>query len=133
MIEGPGSIVKVLRAVSDDKSITLFKTIARETEGIDAIFLRDQTKFTRKQYYSRIEKMQKSGLIKKRRGRYFLTSFGKVINETLRIAEKGLENYWKLKAMDSLITSSNLANREERKALDTLLDNDELKRIVRSE
>ena len=80
-----------------------------------------------------MEKMHKAGLIKKRSGKYFLTSFGKVIYETLRIAENGLDNYWKLKAMDSLMTTSDLPNDEQRKALDTLLDNDELKRIVQGD
>lgn len=132
-MKAPDTIAKVLRAISDDKSLILFRAIAHETSGIDANQLWDQAKFTRKQYYSRMEKMHKAGLIKKRSGKYFLTSFGKVIYETLRIAENGLDNYWKLKAMDSLMTTSDLPNDEQRKALDTLLDNDELKRIVQGD
>ena len=126
----PVRIAIVLRAISDDKSVTLFQAIAREANGIDSNHLRDQTKFTRKQYYSRIEKMLSSGLIRRRNGKYVLASFGKVVHEALGTMEDGLENYWKLKAMDSLFTSSDLPEDEKRKALDSLLDNDELKKII---
>ncbi|MEO9295640.1 MAG: hypothetical protein ABI347_08585 [Nitrososphaera sp.] len=98
MKEGPDSIARVLRVISDDKLLMLFRTIAHETTGIDASrLIEDQKKFTCKQYYSRMKKMQASGLVRRKSGKYFLTPFGKVISETLRIAENGLENYWKLK------------------------------------
>jgi Mn-dependent DtxR family transcriptional regulator len=126
----PASIAVVFRAISDEKSLTLFRAIAREAEGIDTEKLRDRTRFTRKQYYSRMEKMLKSGLIRRTKGKYVLTSFGKVIYEALRTAENGLENFWKLKAMDSLITTRELQDDEQRKVLDALLDNEELKKIV---
>lgn len=126
----PTSIAVVIQAISDDKSLALFRAIALEAGGIDTGKLRGRTKFTRKQYYSRMEKMLKSGMIRRRRGKYVLTSFGKVIYEALRTAESGLENFWRLNAMDSLITTGELPDEEQRKALDALLENEELKKIV---
>lgn len=126
----PTSIAVVIQAISDDKSLTLFRAIALEAGGIDTGKLRGRTKFTRKQYYSRMEKMLKSGMIRRRRGKYVLTSFGKVIYEALRTAENGLENFWRLNAMDSLITTGELPDDEQRKALDALLENEELRKIV---
>lgn len=126
----PTSIAVVIQAISDDKSLTLFRAIALEAGGIDTGKLRGRTKFTRKQYYSRMEKMLKSGMIRRRRGKYVLTSFGKVIYEALRTAENGLENFWRLNAMDSLITTGELPDEEQRKALDALLENEELRKIV---
>jgi hypothetical protein len=45
----------ILRTIADDKSLSLFKTIAQGT--IDSENLKDKTKLTRKQYYSRLSRM----------------------------------------------------------------------------
>ena len=61
----------VLRAIADDKSLELFKTIAQGT--IDSENLKSKTKLTRKQYYSRLSRMTKAGLVRKKSGKYLLT------------------------------------------------------------
>ena len=45
----------------------------------------------------------KSGLVKRKNGRYALTAFGKVIYDVQITIEKVISNYyWNLKAIDSL-------------------------------
>ena len=48
----------------------------------------------------------KSGLVKRKNGRYALTAFGKVIYDVQITIEKVISNYyWNLKAIDSLENS----------------------------
>ena len=118
----------VLRSIADDKSLQLFKTVASET--IDSRNLKTRTRLTRKQYYSRLSRMTRTGLIRKKRGKYILTAFGKVVYEYQATIDNALNNYWKLKAIDSLETSNELPKEEQQKLIETLLDNKEIKGIL---
>lgn len=118
----------VLRTISDDKSMDLFKTIA--VGSIDSENLKGKTKLTRKQYYSRLSRMTKAGLVRKKSGRYTLTAFGKVVYDSQTTVDSALVNFWKLKAIDSLEMSNELPKEEQQKLIDTLLDNQELKGIL---
>jgi predicted transcriptional regulator len=118
----------VLRSISDDKSLDLFRTVALET--IDSKNLKSRTRLTRKQYYSRLSRMTRTGLVRKKNGKYILTTFGKIVYESQLTVENALNNYWKLKAIDSLETSNELPKEEQQKLIETLLDNREIKEIL---
>lgn len=120
----------IINAISDEQSLSLFKTIA-ET-GANSEILTKKTKLTRKQYYSRMSSMTKVGLIKRKNGKYFLTSFGKVVYQAQTMIENTLKDYWKLKAIDSLdsSTSMELPQEERNKILNTLIDNQQVKQIL---
>ena len=118
----------VLRTIADDKSLELFKTIAQGT--IDSESLKSKTKLTRKQYYSRLSRITKAGLVRKKSGKYLLTAFGKIVIDAQTTVENALKSYWKLRAIDSLEMSNELPKEEQQKLIDTLLDNQELKGIL---
>lgn len=118
----------VLRTISDDKSMDLFRTIAESS--IDSESLKNKAKLTRKQYYSRLSRMTKAGLVRKKSGKYTLTAFGKVVYDSQITVDSALTNFWKLKAIDSLEMSNELPKEEQQKLIDTLLDNQELKGIL---
>jgi predicted transcriptional regulator len=118
----------ILRTISDDKSMELFKTIAQGT--IDSENLKDKTKLTRKQYYSRLSRMTKVGLVRKKSGKYLLTAFGKIVFDAQTTVESALSSYWKLRAIDSLEMSNELPKEEQQKLIDALLDNQEIKGIL---
>jgi predicted transcriptional regulator len=122
------SAASVLRSIADDKSLELFRTVALET--IDSKNLKNRTRLTRKQYYSRLSRMTRTGLVRKKNGKYILTTFGKIVYESQTTVENALTNYWKLKAIDSLETSSELPEEEQKKLIETLLDNQEIKQIL---
>jgi hypothetical protein len=46
-----------------------------------------------------------AGLVIRKSGNYFLSSFGKVVYEAQMLIEKAIQNYWKLKAIDSIASS----------------------------
>jgi predicted transcriptional regulator len=122
------TVASILRTIADDKSLELFKMIAQG--AIDSETLKNKTKLTRKQYYSRLSRMTKVGLVRKKSGKYLLTAFGKIAFDAQTTLENGLNSYWKLKAIDSLEVSNELPKEEQQKLIDALLDNAEIKGIL---
>jgi predicted transcriptional regulator len=135
MVEGIVSETSVLNSISDEKSLDLFKNIVMTKAG-DTNILKKNLKLTRKQYYSRMSRMTKVGLIKRVKGKYFLTSLGKVVYEAESMIENALNDYWKLKTIDSILEKENSINtelvptEERNKILDSLIDNQKIKEIL---
>lgn len=128
MVKSQTSTASVLRTIADDRSLELFSTVALEM--IDSKNLKSKTKLTRKQYYSRLSRMTRAGLVRRKNGKYILTTFGKIVYESKVTVENALHNYWKLKAIDSLETSNEVPKEEQQKLIETLLDNDEIRGIL---
>ena len=70
-------IVDILNVLSDDKTLHLLRNIACAKCCSSDSLLRN-TQLTHKQYYSRMPGVLKAGLVRKTKGRYCLTSLGKV-------------------------------------------------------
>ena len=118
----------ILKTISDEKALSLFKTIALRNGDRDALLSR--TKITHKQYHSRIAHLIKDGLIKRKSGKYFLTSAGKVVYNSHIIIEIAMNNYyWKLNAID-LLEPKDLPQEEYVKIVNTLIDNNKIKEII---
>jgi predicted transcriptional regulator len=124
------SIIDILKAISDDKGLVLFSTIAL-ANGETEVQIRKMG-LTSKQYYSRISKLTKVDLIKRKNGRYSLNMLGKVVYEVHTTIGKALQYYWKLKAIESLEMSSSVKVPKDdlSKLVDTLIDNHQIKDIV---
>ena len=125
------SIVKIFESLSDEQSVTLFTTIA--TAEINSLELRIRVPLTRKQYYSRLSRMTRAGMIKRRGGKLVLTAFGKIVYESQKIVESANNSQWKLKALDSVDASEQLPKEERKKLLDNLIENDYIKEILSEE
>ena len=125
------SVADVLRSISDKKSLELFRIVVLTNSQPDtaADVLITKTNLTRRQYYSRMSKLTKAGLIKRKNGIHNLTALGKVVYNTQLKIENAVNNYWKLKAIDSL-EDSTLSPTERKKLIDNLLDNQEIKDIL---
>jgi predicted transcriptional regulator len=124
-------LAKILKSISDDESLELFRFIA--TNDSDSESLRNRTKMTRKQYYSRMSRLMKAGLIKRKNGKHNLTAFGRVIYDTQITIENAINNYWKLKAIDSLEMSNDLPVEERKKLIDNLIENNGIREILARE
>jgi predicted transcriptional regulator len=128
LVKSQASTAAVLRTIADDKSLELFTTVALET--IDSKNLKNRTKLTRKQYYSRLSRMIRVGLVRRKNGKYILTTLGKIVYESKLTIENALNNYWKLKAIDSLETSNEVPKEEQQKLIETLLGNEQIRGIL---
>lgn len=128
----PPSIVDVIRAIADDKALSLFNSIAILGEEDGWVPSIKEMNLTTKQYYSRIAGLLKADLIKRSMGRYSLTLFGKIVYNAQLIIGKVLNDYWKLKAIESIEASSlgQLPREEFTALIETLIDNKQLKSII---
>jgi hypothetical protein len=105
------SRAKVLSAIADDKSWILFSTIAMSSDsnghqsGDGSRILLSKVSLTRKQYYQRINRFTSLGLVKRKNGRYRLSSFGRIIYEIQKTIEIAIHYQWRFVALDSLESS----------------------------
>jgi hypothetical protein len=107
--------------MSDDKSLFIFNTIFL-ARGENSETLRTQLKLTKKQYYSRISRLIKVGLVKRQKGNYFVTAFGKVVYNAQKLVGTAVKSYWRLRAIDSLgVANNNTTSKEERSKIIVLM------------
>jgi CheY-like chemotaxis protein len=71
--------------------------------------------------------MLKAGLVRRNKGKYCLTSLGKVFYYLQIIAQDALSNYWKLKAIDSF---DDEPEEERQRFLESVLDDHTIKEII---
>src|ERR671931_1081914 len=119
------SVVETLKAISNEKALIVLKTVA--LGKVDGNIVRSKTKLTSKQYYSRMSALLKAGIVKRKSGRYNLTAFGKIVYDAQATIENAINNYWKLKAVDSIEISDELPKEELNKIVEILIDNHQIK------
>ena len=123
----------IINAISDKISLDIFKTIA--TQNItDSKALRRNLRLTTRQYYNRMSRMTKVGLIKRENGKYLLTSLGKVVYNAVSNIRMALQHYWKLKAIDTLQERNlnrKFPNEEYSMILEKLIDVPEIREILK--
>jgi predicted transcriptional regulator len=120
--------IDVLSAISDERSLLLFKTIARfNSERSSSEILISTLNLRSKQYYSRMSELVKADLVTRRNGKYSLTAFGKIVYDAQTTIEKALGNYWKLKAIDRLENSDHIPKEEYNEIIHLLIDNESVK------
>jgi predicted transcriptional regulator len=87
---------------------------------------------TRKQFYSRLHALIVYNLVNKTNGKYRLTSFGKVVFDWQLVLIQAIsKEYWKLKALDTLI-SSGIPDSERNQIMDALVKNEKLKQFIKA-
>jgi hypothetical protein len=124
----------IMYAISDELSLIIFKTIATTNNASNSDMFKKKFNLTAKQYYYRISRMMNAGLIKREKGRYFLTSLGKVVYEAESTIAIGLYYYWRLKAIDELQfypSFMELQVEEYSKIIDNLIENQKIKEILK--
>src|SRR6266540_494944 len=103
-------VEEVIRAISDIESLDMFCSIAKES--VSSEVLKHKKGLSKKQYYSRASQLLKVGLIKRNKGRFSLTAFGAVVYHAQLVIESGVKNYWKLKGVDSIQSSTDIGQPE---------------------
>jgi hypothetical protein len=94
------NVVEILSLIAEPKCSTIFRTMGEFGEPTELHITR--LKMTRKQFYSRLNQLIKSDLVKRTHGKYELTLFGKVVFEIEEKIQHSIDNYWKLKAIETL-------------------------------
>lgn len=122
------SLLKILKAIADEKSWIIFQSIAYSS--LDSDDLLKKTNVTHKQYYSRISEMIDSGLVRRQNRKYSLTSLGKVVYGSQIITQTAITNYWRLKAVDSF---DSVPEREKEQLIKELLEDRNLQELLTKE
>jgi hypothetical protein len=127
------SIVDILSALSDDKAFTIYNTIVL-SDRQDSKTLIELVKYmgiTPRQYYRRLLKITKTGLIRRENGKYVTTNLGNVVYKAISLVGTGLKYYWALKAIESLQAPSAIDSKETiSKLVDSLIDDYDIKKIL---
>lgn len=119
---------QIFKSISDDKSLTLFNSIAHMHEKSELLI--SKLGMTRKQFYARMERLSRQGLILRSAGQYHLTTMGKIIYHLQNTIGKAAEiNQWKLRTIDTLAGVS-MPQNELHSLVDRLIENDELRNLV---
>ena len=122
------SVEDVLKAVSDSKSLDMFRSIAKGS--VESEVLKETRGLSKKQYYFRTGQLLKAGLVQRIKGRFSLTCLGAVVYHAQLIVEKGVNNYWKLKAIDSIQSSAEIGQHERTKLIKTIIDDSGIESIL---
>ena len=116
----------VLKALSDSKSLDMFRSIARGNVENEEL----TRGLSRKQYYFRVRRLLKAGLVQRIKGRFSFTCLGAVVYHAQLVIKTGVNNYWKLKAIDSIQASGEIVEQERLKIIKTILDNNTVQNIL---
>jgi hypothetical protein len=128
------SIINILSALSYDKALILFSTIA-VGKCYDFKTLIKSMGITQSQCYSRLRRITNMGLVKRENGKYMATTLGNVVYEAVSMVGKALNHYWALNAIELVLSSSLAADSREDKSMltskliDSLIDDNQLKKI----
>jgi hypothetical protein len=124
------AVADVLRTIAEDKSLVLFNAIALSNSDSDILI--STLHLTRKQYYARLSALLKAGLVKREMAKYYLTTLGMILYHAQELIGKALNQYWKLKAIDSINVTCNgeLPQDQLHRIIDTLITNQEIKDVL---
>ncbi len=122
------SVEIILKAVSDSKSLDMFRSIAKGS--VESEVLKGTKGLTRKQYYMRTKQLLKAGLVQRIKGHFSLTCFGAVVYHAQLVIESGVNNYWRLKAIDSIQSSGGIEEHERNKLIRTIIDDNQIESIL---
>ncbi len=98
------SVAKILIKVSNDKTLSLFKTIVTAEQNTDSRDLGEKLKLTRKQCYTILSGLVEAGLVKRKINtrHYFVTTLGRIVYDSISRIEIAYSNHIPLKAIDSI-------------------------------
>ena len=126
-IEGH-SVGDIIHSISDSKSLDLFRSIAKGS--VESEVLKQTKGLSKKQYYLRTKQLLKQGLIQRNKGSFSLTCLGAIVYHAQSVIEAGVNNYWKLKAIDSIQSSGGIEEHERTKLIKTIIDDSTIEGIL---
>lgn len=131
------TIHDILSAISDDKSLAIFRVVAEQASGVESHIISRDLQLTRKKYYRRLADLIRNGLIVRKDGsrKYILSSLGKVVYFNLLSIQYIVDNFWKFKAIDAIEVCDDEIYKDIGKIsnglVDTLVHKEHIKAILK--
>jgi predicted transcriptional regulator len=128
MVKRP-DLVDIYDSLANEHSLKMFKQastgLKSRSEDIEKMGL------TKKQFYSRLKKLVKLGLLTRVKGSYVHTALGRFVNSIqIKPLEEALANYWNLLAIDELKKSKVIPEQEQERIIKSITDNSDLKEYL---
>jgi hypothetical protein len=120
--------LQVLEVISDKVTLDIFNAIAKNPETSES--LKQNLNLPHKVYYSRSASLLKTNLIERKNGKYFVTSFGKLIRQALLKIVCAADHSWQLKVIDSVISRNEIPNEARKEVIDRIIDNAPIKELI---
>jgi len=114
-----------LNTLLKQNSYILLNAIQKDT-GLKSNIIISKMQLSRKQCYDAIQALQRSGLVRRTAGRYYLTLFGTVIHKIISQIEEAVSLRWKIEAVEIIRNNGNVAH-EVNEAMELLIPNNNFK------
>jgi hypothetical protein len=86
--------------------------------------------FSKNRYYYRIQELMAQGLVKRKLGIFSLTSFGEIIYDCKLRIDAAVNEYYKLKAIDSTTESKEIGANEGKELINKIISDIIIKSIL---
>jgi len=117
------SLSCIFSVLSDDDSLKIIDTIASSQQD-----LKMGDFDTAKRYYSRLSKLKKATIIRKKGKSYALTSFGSILYNTIQTVKQAQGLQGKLEVVDAI--DENLPQKERTSIIESLIPNKLMRNIL---
>jgi DNA-binding HxlR family transcriptional regulator len=122
------SNIDVLETISDQLSMDIITAISNHVTNSDNLM--QILDITHKQYHSRSSRLSNLGLISRNDGEIVLTSFGQLVYKAQLKIATAFSHSSELKTIDAIQSHSGMSDEEQKKIIDKLLDDSELKNLI---
>jgi pyruvate/2-oxoglutarate/acetoin dehydrogenase E1 component len=123
LITNDASLSCIFSVLSDNDSLKIIDTIAGRQQD-----LKISDFDTPKRYYSRLSKLKKATIIRKKGKSYALTSFGSILYDTIQTVKQAQGLQWKLEVVDAI--DENLPQTERQSIIESLIPNELMRNIL---
>jgi pyruvate/2-oxoglutarate/acetoin dehydrogenase E1 component len=123
MITNDTSLSSIFSVLSDSDSLKIIGTIASHHQD-----LKIGDFDTAKRYYSRLSKLKKASIIRKKGRSYALTSFGSIVYNIIQTVKQARGLQWKLEVVDAIDES--LPHTERQSIIESLIPNKLMRNIL---
>lgn len=117
------SLSSIFSVLSDSDSLKIIDTIASHHQD-----LKIGDFDTPKRYYSRLSKLKKATIIRKKGKSYALTSFGSILYNIIQTVKQAQGLQWKLEVVDAI--DENLPQTERTSIIESLIPNESMRNIL---
>jgi len=117
------SLSCIFSVLSDNDSLKIIDTIVGRQQD-----LKIGDFVTPKRYYSRLSKLKKASIIRKKGRSYALTSFGSIVYNTIQTVKQARGLQWKLEVVDAIDES--LPHTERQSIIESLIPNKLMRNIL---
>ena len=123
--------VEVLNVLSNPKTCQILeRTFVANDNGIEGHVIANHAGLSPSGFYSLMSSLRKYNMVEKKNQRYFITFFGMAAFKAKWLVQKALDNYHKLKVIDTLDDQQQIPRSELNKIIDIFIEDHQLKDIL---